>query len=131
MQTFVPLSDYTECARVLDRQRLIKQMHEGITLHNGGWPNHPASKMWRLYPRALGCYLLAVANECLIRGYQANHIGQFYVWSLEDGPEYPNWWGREDVHASHRSNLLRKLPQHYSQFNWTEPDNLPYVWPEK
>lgn len=34
-----------------------------------------------------------------------------------------------DFHASHRSNLLRKDPVWYSQFNWTEPNNLPYVWP--
>ena len=33
------------------------------------------------------------------------------------------------MHASHRSNLLRKDPEHYMQFGWTEPPDLPYVWP--
>ena len=33
------------------------------------------------------------------------------------------------MHASHRSNLLRKEPAHYTQFGWTEPPDLPYVWP--
>lgn len=33
------------------------------------------------------------------------------------------------MHASHRSNLLRKEPEHYTQFGWTEPPDLAYVWP--
>jgi hypothetical protein len=41
----------------------------------------------------------------------------------------PSWWGDDAVHASHRSNLLRKLPEHYSRFGWSEPCDLPYVWP--
>lgn len=41
----------------------------------------------------------------------------------------PPWFGREDFHASHRSNLLRKHPDWYRQFGWYEPDDLPYVWP--
>jgi hypothetical protein len=43
---------------------------------------------------------------------------------------YPPWLGDERLHASHRSNLLRKDPEHYGQFEWTEPDDLPYWWPE-
>jgi len=42
---------------------------------------------------------------------------------------YPWWLGRGDFHGSHRSNLLRKYPEHYAKFGWEEPDNLPYVWP--
>jgi len=43
----------------------------------------------------------------------------------------PPWIGQENFHASHRSNLLRKKPDHYGQFGWDEPRDLPYVWPEK
>jgi hypothetical protein len=43
--------------------------------------------------------------------------------------QYPPWLGDEAFHASHRSNLLRKNPEWYGQFGWTEPDDLPYVWP--
>jgi len=42
--------------------------------------------------------------------------------------EYPRWLGDEKLHASHRSNLLRKNPEWYSKFGWKEPNNLPYVW---
>jgi len=41
----------------------------------------------------------------------------------------PLWLGNEELHASHRSNLLRKAPLWYGQFGWTEPDDLPYIWP--
>ena len=33
------------------------------------------------------------------------------------------------VHASHRSNLLRKDATWYEQFDWREGPGLPYVWP--
>lgn len=43
--------------------------------------------------------------------------------------DYPHWFGSEEFHASHRSNLLRKDPDHYSQFEWTEGPDIEYVWP--
>ena len=46
-----------------------------------------------------------------------------------ENKDYPKWLGNEAFHASHRSNLLRKDSIHYGQFGWTEPHNLPYVWP--
>lgn len=41
----------------------------------------------------------------------------------------PPWLGDEALHASHRSNLIRKDPEWYGRFGWTEPPDLPYVWP--
>jgi hypothetical protein len=40
----------------------------------------------------------------------------------------PHWLGDEELHASHRSNLLRKDKEYYSKFGWLEPDNLEYKW---
>ena len=37
--------------------------------------------------------------------------------------------GWTNLHASHRSNLLKKDPEHYGQFGWSEPHDLAYVWP--
>jgi hypothetical protein len=45
--------------------------------------------------------------------------------------EVPSWLGKPEFHASHKSNLLRKNHEHYSQFNWKVDDTLPYVWPSK
>lgn len=41
----------------------------------------------------------------------------------------PPWFGNAALHASHRSNLLRKDATFYGQYGWTEKDDLPYVWP--
>jgi hypothetical protein len=41
----------------------------------------------------------------------------------------PPWFGDDRFHAAHRSNLLRKSPEHYRQYWPTEPDDLEYVWP--
>jgi hypothetical protein len=40
----------------------------------------------------------------------------------------PPWFGEEEFHKSHRSNLLRKDYEYYSQY-FDEPSNLEYLWP--
>jgi hypothetical protein len=46
----------------------------------------------------------------------------------------PSWLGDEDLHRSHRSNLIAKDPAFYrerfAERFGAEPDDLPYVWPE-
>lgn len=133
MQTFLPLPDFLESMRCLDKSRLGNQVwREGYTLIRGGWKNHPASKMWRGHEYQLGMYLLAGCQVLEERGksYPAVvdriniEISKFSDTGL------PNWFGDDMLHASHRSNLLRKNKIWYSQFGWQEPDDLPYIWPK-
>ena len=42
--------------------------------------------------------------------------------------ELPQWLGNATLHASHRSNLLRKDTDFYSKFKWQESDCMPYYW---
>ena len=42
-----------------------------------------------------------------------------------------SWFGDKRVHASHRSNLLRKDSEFYGKYNWKESSDLPYFWPVK
>lgn len=110
------------------------------------WYNHPASKMWLNNQHALALYACHICYEWRVRGYEDNVVQKICAmmqWTntLEielrklkfDSayPQYdwPPWLGREDIHASHRSNLLRKNFAHYSQFGWMDPATLPYVWP--
>jgi hypothetical protein len=90
-----------------------------------GWVNHPARTMWVGYEHALAIYHDVSILIWTARGY--NNTMPFR--SLVRKAELPPWFGNEEFHASHRSNLLRKLPSHYGQFGWKEPDNLPYIWP--
>lgn len=137
LNTFLPFPSFEESARVIDTKRLGKQRVEAMQLLNvlsdpqrKGWRNHPATKMWRGYERALCVYALAVCSEWTSRGFKdtvadniRERIGQFPDTGM------PPWLGNPGFHAAHRSSLLRKDPEFYKQFGWTEPDDLPYIWP--
>lgn len=134
MQTFLPYPSFAMSASVLDRQRLGKQRVEAwqiLQALNGqskGWINHPAVKMWRGYEDALNYYGHVICCEWRKRGYKDRMMERF---ALLPRVKYPPWFGQNDFHAAHRSNLLRKNPEWYSRFGWSEPDNLPYVWPAR
>lgn len=143
MQTFlISNKSFSETAKVLDRARLGKQRVEtwqlylSLTNPTYGWKNHPASKMWKGHEIALLHYGIAICEEWRSRGYKDTMLERFtseLVARVSPGAasdfSMPQWWHDERIFASHRSNLLRKLPGHYNQFGWSEPDNLPYVWP--
>ena len=65
MQTFLPYPSFAESAACLDSKRLGKQRVEALQIWNivsgkrstGGWINHPATKMWRGYEKALTEYM--------------------------------------------------------------------------
>lgn len=139
MQTFLPYPDFKESLACLDYKRLGKQRLEAMQLVNSilklekdptakvGWANHPARNMWIGYLDALKLYHNLSIAEWKTRGY--NNAMVEYI--IPDKIDYPPWIGDDNIHASHRSNLLRKDPVHYGKFGWLEPDNLPYYWPIK
>ena len=148
MQTFLPLPSFRESAACLDSKRLGKQRVEckqillclGISIgahspgKRTGWRNHPAVVMWRDFEAALLVYSIVMCREWKRRGYNDNLTPEFMDAyrrkrkTIHTNP-YPDWVGREDFHASHRSNLLRKDEEFYRAFGWIESTDLPYVWP--
>ena len=132
MQTFLPLPNYLESMRCLDKVRLGNQVwREGVTLIRGGWKHHPARKMWLGHEYHLGLYLLAGWQVLLERGKEYVELRKRIEVEMAKHSDTgaPSWLGNEAFHASHRSNLLRKNPTWFGQFGWTEPSDLPYVWP--
>lgn len=153
MQTFLPYPNFRKSLECLDNKRLGKQRVETMQLINAiekhtllpkqktAWFHHPACQQWVGYLEALKIYhdmSILVWKE---RGFKNTmkfyfhdeptlHIEEL-ARNYHGGLKLPPWLGNEAYHASHRSNLLRKDPIHYGQFGWTEPDNLPYVWPSK
>jgi len=150
MQTFLPYTSYKESAKCLDRMRLGKQRVEALQLLNTfksdyskkGWLNHPARKMWQNNVLSLAAYGVIVCNEWISRGYKDTckqkiidtvsdiFEHQFFEseiikFGLSDCPK----WLNESFTESHRSNLLRKNKEWYSQFNWKVSNNLKYIWP--
>jgi len=139
MQTFLPYPNFEQSAQCLDNKRLGKQRVEVLQILNAldgtsnGWINHPAVKMWRGHYQALCDYGITICLEWRRRGFKDTCLDKIEAKYCKSKPAdyYPLWLGNEDFHASHRSNLLRKNPEHYSQFHWSEPPTLPYIWPVK
>lgn len=133
--TFHPYVDYVETAKALDYRRLGKQRVEAwqILCSNlgigRGWPNHPATAMWRGHEGSLASYTIVMCDEWTSRGYKDNlkvkvlELVEEYNLTFEKKP----WWiGIDEFHISHQSNLKRKNPVHYV---FDVEDNLPYKWP--
>ena len=133
MQTFLPYADFQKSVEVLDYRRLGKQRVETFQVLNillertptKGWRNHPVTLMWTGYESALKLYQNMTIREWVRRGYNNNMQYE----EIEPGTVVmPAWFGNEDFHRSHRSNLLRKDFGYYSQF-FDEPNDLEYYWP--
>lgn len=133
MQTFLPYPDLLQSVRVLDYRRLGKQRVETFQVLNilldrtptKGWRNHPVTRMWTGYEEALKLYQNLTIEEWVKRGY--NNTMQFEELNYKR-ITLPPWFGNKDFHRSHRSNLLRKDYEYYSQY-FDEPSDLEYYWP--
>ncbi len=140
MQTFLPYKDPTRVAKCLDRQRLGKQRVEAAQiadacLYGSGWQNHPIVKMWKGYePYLIKVYLRAMLKEWADRGYAntkcLKHYKRLSNAVLGLSVRCPKWFTRELI-RSHRSNLLRKNKEYYSQYFKDIPSDIKYVWYNK
>ena len=145
MQTFLPVADFAESARLLDNPRLGKQRVEclqvlrALELPDYGWANHPVVTMWRGHTAGLVVYSLAMVRvwrergfadttETLIAEFAPEAATMTQAQAAEAGL-LPSWVGDEAVHRSHRSNLLAKDPEFYRPLFGGEPEDLPYLWP--
>lgn len=141
MQTFLPFPDFEKSAEVLDNKRLGKQRIEALQLVKEllglSWSksirNHPACIMWQNNIHSLIDYGITMCNEwSLVRGFDDTVWGQL-VGCLEkhksNNKNKPSWFGNEDFHLSHKSNLLRKDYSFYSIFFGDLDPTLPYIWP--
>jgi hypothetical protein len=133
MQTFLPYHDFRTSALCLDKKRCWKQVIEAsqiigtLTGKWTAWKNHPVARMWRKYLPALISYY-NVFWETSVNKHSIRVVKMQPIYTQEN-IVLPLWLGDEKVHASHRSNLLRKNIEFYSKYNWVEPDNMPYYWP--
>jgi hypothetical protein len=142
VQTFVPHGPlFHQTAIELDYRRLGKQRVEAKQIllalrgESSGWTKHPATKMWSGYEPALALYGAVMCKEWKQRGYVDNLRPYFdglltdYLTQVGAALVMPRWLYDEDVVLSHRSNLIRKAPEHYECLWPDTPKDLPYVWP--
>ena len=141
MQTFLPASNFTKCAMLLDNKRLNKQILEGYQILNvnsgmsktGGWKNHPAVLMWKNHEGSLLNYITEMIKEAKSRGINTqgnennisilkNKIGDKWNYTA------PEWMFDNNhlmrVITTHRVNLFKKDPLFYARFQ----DSLYSPW---
>lgn len=137
MQTFLPLPNFYQSLWTLDPKRLGNQIYlEAKIIVNGGWPNHPISKMWKGYEWQLCTYCLE-GLRVLANKHNRNYPHwEDYFFELQKtftNKSLPPWIGFKPLHLSHQSNLVRKNPNHYKQFipnlfSVKSLIELPYIW---
>ena len=146
MQVFLPYPDFKQSVQCLDKSRLGNQIwRECKTIMNGGWVNHPASKMWKYHKHALAVYMWEGITELLrrrqLRITPAMALSRYLIdifthpsntKLFNRNAELPPFLGNVHFHRSHRLNLLFKDPEWYSKFF---PDRIPltkpeYIWPK-
>jgi hypothetical protein len=81
--------------------------------------------MWRGYEDALRLYMNACIREWVRRGRR----NEMPLADVAEPVRMPPWLGEERIHAAYRANLLRKDPEFYGRFCWTEDPSEPYAWP--
>ena len=99
-----------------------------------GYQRHPAVRMWEGHESFLLRYLICAAREWRRRGHRDGALPEYVrdwlaLRSCDQSP--PKWWGRHDIHAVHRRELLRRLPEHYGAI-WPDErahDERRLVWP--
>jgi hypothetical protein len=136
VNTFIVSPDPYYCAQVLDNLRLNKQCTEIMQIvsaadgSKSGYRNHPVVTMWVHHLDALKTFFNICVAEWLGRGKNNNRP----LYDVPADVSWPWWFGWSPIHYSHQASLLRKDPEHYSQY-FLPNDNLPryialgYVWP--
>lgn len=134
MQTFLPYKEFDLVAQCLDDKRLGKQRVECKQLldviegrKDNSWKNHPAARMWWNFSSCLRLYYNFMIIEWVNRGFK----NTMPILDIGD-VVYPDWFLNEKelqlVMISQRSNLIDKLPDHYSKFGWKSYNIKGYYW---
>ena len=90
-----------------------------------------AACMWVGKEQFLRLYAIACCEEWKARGYTDNLMPRFKAQfaASTQFPFVPEWCAMTLFTKSHRSMLVQKLPEHYSQvFTDYDSDNPEYVW---
>lgn len=119
MQTFLISPNFSDTAKVLDNQRLNKQIIEArqifqvVSGKSKGWASHPAVKQWMGFPIAISDYYMDMVLEAGgNRGMNPSIDNEIVDFANDNAtnpnPPYPAWITDERVHISHKSRLLFK-----------------------
>ena len=120
VNTFIPLNNYKNIAKVLDNKRLGKQRVEAKQILNilegkqktKGFINHPVVEMWRGYEDALKKYYNTIIDEWKKRGF----INRMRKYPIKKNVKTPWFVRNRTINLSFQANLLNKDYDHYKLF---------------
>lgn len=133
----MPYPSYEESVACLDDRRLGKQRLECRQIIDalGGAGSksllsHPVVGMWKGHAFQLACYAITCCEEWRRRGFADQMLDEFKTIVLVRVPAgSPPWLGNSELHSTMRGNLLRKDPEFYKRYGWSEKPMAGYFWP--
>lgn len=136
--TLMPYIGFFKSVQSLDDARASRQRQDALKILKGlmsdpAVPYHISQAGWSGYEYTLGVYgMSACSNWQQKRGHRDNLAFQIHQ-ILEGVPhdlDMPPWMGDLNIHRSHRSYLIRRLPEHYLPSWPNTPENMPILWPQ-
>lgn len=99
--------------------------------------SHPVWRCWVGYEAAVAAYGAATDAALAARSIGHGGLGMHFARGIEElrtaGEEetfvMPPWTDDADVLRSHRSNMVRRWPEHYADTWRGTPALMPYLWP--
>lgn len=126
-QTFLPVSDFEKCAKVLDNRRLMSSINEGFEAYcvNIGLECFPSGakfrhkkhcihRLWKGSERLLADYLYTLRDEALKRGMRPQEIVTI---ANHEGYKRPIWLGSPTFHRLYQRHLAAKDFVYYFGFD--------------
>lgn len=96
-------------------------------------PHHISQDGWTGFEYTLGVYGMSACSHWQNERGKKDDLAFRIHAILEDIPHdlvMPPWVGDLNLHRSHRSYLIRKLPEHYAGLWPNTPENMPILWPQ-
>ncbi len=124
------LQCYLEAISVECVRRGFKGRHDAssFTTHNPSWLGreeiHASHRSRLLFKGRVDAAALTLKNHLKVRSIND--------WLVENNFPVKNIFKVEDIIRLEniiKTKGLNLIKNYYSQFNWSEPDNIPYVWP--
>ena len=121
VNTFLPYKNFEKSAKILDNQRLNKQITEAYQILDGclddsySWSKHPACKIWKGHEKLLLQYIACCIDEWRSRGFSSHSSDKFVIYAnkVYDNNKYittyQNCLITTYLCLTHKSNLFRKF----------------------
>lgn len=134
--TLMPSIGFHKSLVLIDDARLSKQRQDVLRILRGIMgeePWHISHAGWEGYEYTLGVFGM---SACSVWQNQRGHRDSiaFQLHEILEGVPHdlvqPPWIGDLNFHRSHRSYLVRRMPEFYAEKFPNNPEGMPLLWPQ-